>query len=57
MPASRPKFGHIKYYISKHTISIPPNIIRLIKPRKQRCARNLSRMREIRNAYEILVGK
>jgi hypothetical protein len=34
-----------------------PSIIRIIKSRRMRCARNVARMGEKRNAYRILMGK
>jgi hypothetical protein len=34
-----------------------PNIIRVIKPRRMRCAGHIACMGEIRNAYKILVGR
>jgi hypothetical protein len=40
-----------------HNLYSPPNIIRIIKPRRMRWAGHVVRMGEKRNAYRILVGK
>jgi hypothetical protein len=34
-----------------------PSIIRIIKPRRMKWTRNVTRMAEKRNAYRLLVGK
>jgi hypothetical protein len=36
---------------------VSSNIIRVIKPRRMRWAEHVARMGEMRNAYNILVGK
>jgi len=40
-----------------HNLYASPNIIRVILSRRMRWARSVSLMGEMRNAYEILVGK
>jgi hypothetical protein len=40
-----------------HNLYSSPNIIRMIKSRRMRCAMHAARIRETRNAYRILVGK
>jgi hypothetical protein len=40
-----------------HNLHASPNIIRVIKSRRMRWAGHVARMREMRNAYNILVGK
>jgi hypothetical protein len=40
-----------------HNLYSSPNIIRMIKSRRMRCAGHVARMREKRNAYSVLVGK
>jgi hypothetical protein len=40
-----------------HNLYSSPNIIRMIKSRRMRCAGHVARMGERRNAYTILVGK
>jgi hypothetical protein len=39
-----------------HNLYSSPSIIRIIKSRRMRCAGNVARMRETRNADRILVG-
>jgi hypothetical protein len=39
-----------------HNLYTSPNIIRVTKSRRMRWARNVSRMGEMRNVYNILVG-
>jgi hypothetical protein len=34
-----------------------PNIIRVIKSRRMRCARHVANMKGMRHAYKILIGK
>jgi len=38
-------------------LDVSPNIITVIKSRTMRFAGHVTRMREMRNAYKILVGK
>jgi hypothetical protein len=40
-----------------HNLYSSPNIIRMIKPRRMRWARHVTRMGAKRNAYKILAGK
>jgi hypothetical protein len=40
-----------------HNLYTSPNIIRMIKSRRMRWAGHVARMREKRNAYNVLVGK
>jgi hypothetical protein len=40
-----------------HNLYCSPSIIRIIKSRRMRWARNLARMGEKKNEYRILVGK
>jgi hypothetical protein len=40
-----------------HNLYVSPNIIMVIKPRRIRWARHVGRMRAIRGAYKIFVGK
>jgi hypothetical protein len=40
-----------------HNLYPSPNIIRVIKSRRMRWAGHIARMRDIRNAYNIVVGK
>jgi hypothetical protein len=40
-----------------HNLYISPNIIKVIKLKKVRWVRHVSSMREMRNAYKILVRK
>jgi hypothetical protein len=40
-----------------HNLYASPNIIRVIKSKRMRCEGHVARMREMRNAYKILVGK
>jgi hypothetical protein len=40
-----------------HNLYAPPNIIRVIKSRTMRWTEHVARMLEMRNAYNILVGK
>jgi hypothetical protein len=40
-----------------HKLYASPNIIRVIKSRSMRWARNLARMGEMRNTYKFFVGK
>jgi hypothetical protein len=40
-----------------HGLYSSPYIIRMIKLRRMRWARNVAHMKEIRNEYKILVGK
>jgi hypothetical protein len=40
-----------------HNLYASPNIIRVIKSRRMRWAGHVARMGEMRNAYDILVGK
>jgi hypothetical protein len=40
-----------------HNLCTSPNLIRLVKSRRMRWAGHVARMREMRNAYNILVGK
>jgi hypothetical protein len=40
-----------------HNLHVSPNIIRAIKLRRMRWARYVARLGEMRNAYDILVGK
>jgi len=40
-----------------HKLYSSPNVIRAIKSRKMRWVRQVARMREMRRAYKILVGK
>jgi hypothetical protein len=40
-----------------HNLHFSPSIIRMIKSRRLRWARDVTRMGEKRNAYRILVGK
>jgi len=40
-----------------HNLYASSNIIRVMKPRRMRCASQVARMGEIRNANKILVGK
>jgi hypothetical protein len=40
-----------------HNLYSSPNVIRFIKPRRMRWAGHVTRMRKMRNAYKILVGK
>jgi hypothetical protein len=39
-----------------HNLYSSPNIIRMIKPRRMRCAGHVARMGKTRYAYRILVG-
>jgi hypothetical protein len=36
---------------------LPPSIIRMIKSRRKRCPGNVTRTKEKRNVYRILIGK
>jgi len=40
-----------------HNVYASPNVIRAIKSRRMRLVREVARMKEIRKAYNILVGK
>jgi hypothetical protein len=40
-----------------HHLHASPNIIRVIKSMRVRCARHVACMVEMRNEYDILVGK
>jgi hypothetical protein len=40
-----------------HNLYSSPNIIRMIKLRRMKCAGHVARMGETRNAYRILVGE
>jgi hypothetical protein len=40
-----------------HNLYSSPNIIRIIKSRRMRCAGHVARIGEKRHAYRILVGK
>jgi hypothetical protein len=40
-----------------HNLYSSPSIIRMIKYRRMRCAGNVARMGDKRNAYRILMGK
>jgi hypothetical protein len=40
-----------------HNLCPSTNIIRVIKSRRMRCAGHVARMGQMRNAYNILVGK
>jgi hypothetical protein len=40
-----------------HILYFSPNLIRMIKSRRMRCAGHVARMQEKRNVYRILVGK
>jgi hypothetical protein len=40
-----------------HNLYASPDIIRIIKSGKMGCAGHVSRMREMRNIYKVLVGK
>jgi hypothetical protein len=40
-----------------HNLYTSPNVSRVIKPRRMRWARHVAHMGEMRNAYNILVGK
>jgi hypothetical protein len=40
-----------------HNLYAPPNIIMMIKSRRVKSARQVAHMREMRNAYKILVGR
>jgi hypothetical protein len=39
-----------------HNLNSPPSILRIIKSRRMRWAGHVTRMRDMRNAYRILVG-
>jgi hypothetical protein len=43
--------------IELHNLSASPEIVRVIKSRRMRWAGNVACMGEMRNAYNILVGK
>jgi hypothetical protein len=50
--------GWRRLYVEKfHNLYASPNINRMIKSRRMRWARYVERVREIRSAYSILVGK
>jgi len=40
-----------------HNLYASPNIIRVIKSRRMRCARHVANMKGMRHAYKILIGK
>ena len=40
-----------------HDLYCSPNIVRVIKSRRMRCAGHVARMGEEREAYRVLVGK
>jgi hypothetical protein len=40
-----------------HDLYVSPSIIRIMKPRRVRCAGHVARMEDKRNAYRLLVGK
>jgi hypothetical protein len=40
-----------------HNLYFSPNIVGMIKSKRMRCAGNVVRMRENRNAYRILAGR
>jgi hypothetical protein len=40
-----------------HNLYASPNIVRVIKTRRMRSAGHVERMGDMRNAYDILVGK
>jgi hypothetical protein len=40
-----------------HYLYASPNIVRMIKSRRMRCAGHVARMGEMRNGYNILIGK
>jgi hypothetical protein len=40
-----------------HNLYSSPNIIRMIKSQRMRCAGHVTRMGEVRKAYKMLVGK
>jgi hypothetical protein len=40
-----------------HNVNVSPNIIRVIKSRRMRWVVDVARMGEMRNTYNILVGK
>ena len=39
-----------------HSLYLSPNIVRVIKSRRLRCAAHVARMEEGRNAFKILTG-
>jgi hypothetical protein len=40
-----------------HNLYASPNFIRLMKSRSMKCVRHVARTEELRNAYNILVGR
>jgi hypothetical protein len=47
-------FGHNE---ELHNLYATPNIVRMIKSRKMRCAGRVARMGEMKSAYKVAVGK
>jgi hypothetical protein len=45
------------YSDERHSLYSSPNIVRVIKSRRMRCAGHVARMEEGRGVYRVLVGR